>query len=475
MGEVKIIAAMQRNQQNQAFASVQVLPPAHLEIIGHTLEAQVTKPIFLHLALYAEMEINEKLAKVLFSDCQSMQFRVKIFDDNFYHDALSKIDPVEGACGTIAVVGRKMGTTKVTVSYQFGEITLDTSTIVSAYKALEVLHPVSLTTVLTVGASRHVVWTGGPKVWLSRPAEHSTKITSSSDIVKISEIPRNEQHDVYIYSVLCTKLGEAEVTLFVTNVPTDIRYKQAKSSAIIKVICAKPRYISLQPESIGEVSCPLNTDNSRVVMLSYKPVKLTVTIKDDRSRVFDNATSLHVDWVLSKKTLGSVQFEGGVFLAEKSEASYVLPLSHYQIVIPKNRTGTLKIVAAIVSYRKLLLKSLGITPEYPNFGIVNEVGYEETPVIETTLSVVFVNDTIVSPEQITVFNHPQNKVVLKVSQGSGYYKVEQSSSEIADVRYLETSHTVEVIPRTDGLLLLTLIDLCLPSKPASAEIQVSEQ
>uniref|UniRef100_A0A1B6DER5 BIG2 domain-containing protein n=1 Tax=Clastoptera arizonana TaxID=38151 RepID=A0A1B6DER5_9HEMI len=460
-GETKICATMQRNQQNQGYAIVQVLPPVHLEIVGQTFESEILKPITVHLALFAEVLVGDKWDRKLFTNCQNIEFKVKVWDKYFYHDSM-KSEPIEGACGTITVIGKKVGTTKVSVSYEYGNVLLEASTTVSAFNPLEVLHPVNEVTVLAVGTSRHLVWTGGPKAWFGRPSEHTVNITSSSNIVTVNEIPKVELVNVYVYSVTCIKLGEAQVKLSVVNSLSSLSNK-AKSSAVVKVICAKPKFITLQPELLGEVSCPLHADSTKVIMLSYSNVLITVLIKDEQNRVFDNATSLHIDWNLSKKNLGTVHYEGGLFLAEKTESNYILPLKHYQTIIPKNHTGTLQIVATVSGYKRQFIKNLDFSPEY-NFG--------ETNPIETTLSVVFVNDTIITPDQITVFNHPQNKVTLKVSQGSGYHKVEQSSTEIADVRYTENTQTIEILPKSDGILVVTLLDLCLPSRPAIAEIQV---
>jgi nuclear pore complex protein Nup210 len=63
-------------------------------------------------------------------------------------------------------------------------------------------------------------------------------------------------------------------------------------------------------------------------------------------------------------------------------------------------------------------------------------------------------------------------VKLQVNEGSGYYEFVLSSEEIADVNYLESARVLEVIPKIDGLLKLALVDQCLVSKPAIAEIQV---
>lgn len=470
-GQTDVTVSMQRNQHNSESAKVHVLPPGHMEIVEYILEAEVGSPIFVNIAMYAHKQVFGKQKKIPFTRCQDLPFKVRVSDSNFYYNATAVGTPVGIACASVAVFGTTVGSSKVTVTYVQGDVELESSTVVAAYRPLEVVEPPNCETVLAIGSSRHIVWTGGPRPWLGRNFQHSHTLDSDLGIVEVQEL-FNNQDGTYVYNVLCRALGEADVTLTVENKPAALaNYKSAISMSTVKVFCAKPRFISVMTRPV-DPSCPTNINTDRIVAHCSRPLRLILIIKDDRGRTFDNATSFQIDWLLSKKSLASLSHRGMILLEEKVKENYVVPLDHYQIVIPNNETGLLKVTATLTGYDSGILSHNSVTPESPPFGIMDEAGITMTPLIETSLIIVFVNDTIISPNRTTIFNHPTNKIILKVSEGSGHYNVIVNTPEVAVVNYIEASRTIEILPRIDGSLKIALVDLCLPSKPAVADVQV---
>lgn len=478
-GQTEISAAMTRNHHNRAVASVYVLPASHLQIVEYMLEAEIGSPIHLHVAVFADRPDGPHPAntRIPFTHCNDLPLTVKTWNDNFRNSSL-KTTPVGISCTTVAIVGHAVGTSKVSVSYSFREHTMTDSTVIGAYRSLTVTYPPSGETVLAIGTSREVMFSGGPRPWVVRSSEHTRQINieGGEEVIEITELNERtaDYPDVYIYRVLCRKLGEVDVTLHVTNKPSIGHCKRSMSMATLKVRCAEPRYVSLTsalkvPDSS---SCPLNLNSEKIVTQNYKQVELLVIVKDEHGRVFDNATSLYFDWKLSDPLLGTVQEKGTVIAEDLQEKDINVPHRYYQVLKPKARTGVLEVTVAIVAYQTHMLALMDIVPEDPPFRIVSEMGYVSTPEIMATLSLILVNDTIVTPNRTSVFNHPQNTVNLQVSQGSGYYEFVLSSEEIADVNYLENTGVLEVIPKLDGLLKLAVVDLCLVFKPAIAEIQV---
>ncbi|RZF35031.1 hypothetical protein LSTR_LSTR009623 [Laodelphax striatellus] len=470
LGETDVFVAMSRNHHNRESSRVYVLPPSHIEIVEYMLEAEVDAPIFIHVAMYAERLVFGKKTRVPFTNCQEVPFKVKLWEENFFYNASAKSKPVGIACATLAVVGTSVGSTKLSVVYEQASTHLEASAVVAAYQPLEVVHPASGETVLAVGSSRHIVWSGGPKPWMGRNFEHIHSISSDESVVDTLELSVGHQ-GTYLYSVLCRALGEADVTLTVTNHPTLAGCKSVESSSTIKVFCARPRYLSLAIQPLSS-TCPANINSDRAVAPTYQHIKLLMTFKDDQGRHFDNATSIQVDWNLSKRTLATIPNSNIIMLDHMHENGYILPLDHYQMLVPKNRTGLLRVTATAVGYNSLVIYEAGVTPEEPPFGILNEAGYFVTPNIQASLSISLVNDTIVTPNRTAIFNHPTNKVKLAVSEGSGHYSIVLSSPDIATVTYMEGSNAIEIIPKVDGLLRISLFDLCLPSKPAVVELQV---
>ena len=104
----------------------------------------------------------------------------------------------------------------------------------------------------------------------------------------------------------------------------------------------------------------------------------------------------------------------------------------------------------------------------------NEKGAIATPLIEASVNIFLVNDTVITPNRLKILNDPNSKYYLQVSQGSGYYDLVLSNEEVADVRYVEPTRTISIIPRKSGTLRIELIDLCLSSRPAEVEIEVQQ-
>ncbi|XP_069681338.1 nuclear pore membrane glycoprotein 210 isoform X2 [Periplaneta americana] len=476
-GQTEISAAMARNHHNREVANVYILPASHLEIVEYVLEAEIGTPIFLHVAVFADRpdSILSTRSRIPFSHCDDLPLVIKIWSDHFVNSSL-KIAPVGISCTTVALIGQSVGNAKVTVSYTFQEHTIADSALIGAYRPLTIVHPESRETVLAVGTSREVLFSGGPRPWIGRASEHVHQIILEGDekIVEVTElVDRTEENsDNYLYRVLCKELGEVHVTLQITNVPSVGHCKKSLSEASLKVHCARPRYVTMTSEQPDTASCPLNLNSGKLVVQNYKELELLVVVKDEHGRVFDNVTSLYFDWKLSHSTLGTLVEKGSVISKAIQEEEIILPNKNYQVLKPTARTGVLDVSVTVVAYHSEKLEKMGIFHEDPPFGITNERGYVVTPEILASLSLILVNDTVITPNQTTVFNHARNKVNLQVNQGSGYYEFILSSEEIADINYVESTKVLEVIPKIDGLLKIALVDLCLVSKPAIAEVQV---
>ncbi|XP_049962965.1 nuclear pore membrane glycoprotein 210 [Schistocerca serialis cubense] len=483
-GHVEITAAMDINRNNYAVSNFHILPPRQLQIVEYLAETEVGNSIFLHVAMFAERPVESDKAKKIslaaFTQCADIPFQVQIWDEIFSFNESLKTAPIGTACSSLGITATELGTTKVTVSYTQEEITLEDSVTLASYWPLKPVNPASGVVVLAVGSARTVVFTGGPRPWIGHASEHFHHLEptpSENDIIEVMELSNivSDQPDVYTYRILCKQLGEAEVTLTVTNKPMARYRKRSESVATVTVYCAKPRYISLFPEIklTEKERCPINYQNERMVVQNYKDIEVAVIVTDEQGHVFDNVSSLDIDWMVSDESLGILPNPDEMVFENLEENGRVFPSRQYQVIQPKGKTGVLEITARVVGYNTLLLRELEIIPEYPPFPVTDKKGYESTPEIVSTLSLLLVSDTIVTPNVAYVFNHPDNMIKLQVSQGSGYYELVLSSEDVADVTYVEGSRIIEIVPKTDGHLKLAMVDLCLPSKPALAEVQVS--
>ncbi|CAL7946385.1 unnamed protein product [Xylocopa violacea] len=476
-GATEISVAMTRNQYNKDIARVYVLAPTKLKVIEYSMEAAIGEPIYLHIALYGKLINGTDSKEIPFNDCRDINFETYIPDGNFVQNDSKLIEPVGIACAVIAVTSVDIGTSEVTVVYNANGQYLTDNITVSAYEPLIVIHPSSKESLLTVGSSRKIVFKGGPHPWSSKPQSYLRKIQVSEK--KVAEATAREDspaelYDLSVFEVMCKALGVVDVTYTISNIPLLPNCKSTYASETVKIICGKPRHIYLQPEFKDSINCPISLNTERIMAHSDKNLKLITIVKDEEGRTFDNITSLHIEWLLKPSTIGFVEMPFGSFEETVMDMNVILPKNYYQNVIFKKHFGTLTLSAKVTGYQKYILSKLKIVPEWPPFAIETERKIYETPLIETFIDIVLVNDTSITPNKLMVLNDPTAKYYMQVSQGSGYYEFVLSADHIADVRYIESSKAISLAPKKSGVLHLSLVDLCLPSKPAEAIIEIQQ-
>ncbi|XP_063241052.1 nuclear pore membrane glycoprotein 210-like [Bacillus rossius redtenbacheri] len=486
LGVASIIASMTRNQHNRGVARVWIVPPTDLKIVSYIMEAELGTPVYLHVALFVEKRFDDehKLEKdavrMSFTRCGVVPFEVVTSNDNFAYNPDLKITPLNEACTTLAIVGTVLGVSRVTISYvlEDGRRLSDTVAI-ATYLPLKAVHPRSGETVLAVGSSRMIAFAGGPQPWLDAKAKHTKKLSLSGGTAQ--ELRVNELNDVqtdkgnlYVYKVVCLTLGSFDVTLHVSNILEVENSKPSSSRAFVKVYCAKPRhnvlYVKLDPHDADR--CLLKANSDKVVVHNYKEFDIDVVVQDAKGRKFDNVSSLHFDWIVSNISLARILKKDGVYVKDEFDGDILMPGNSYQILAPSRQPGVIEVSSIVSGYHKSTLLNADFKIEKPPFGTPDANGYLHTPEIKGTITVILVDNISVFPTQTTIFNHPDNKVKLMVIHGSGFFNITVNTPKVASLQYVQGSRVIEVTPENDGLLKLAIIDLCLKSEAALAEITV---
>lgn len=476
-GSGEIIAAMARNNYNKATARIYVLPPSKLKIVEYNMEAAVGEIIYLHVALFGKLINGSDVKELPFNDCKDINFKVHIPNRNFVQNYNKDVQPQGIACAVISITSMDIGTSDVTVSYNMDQQYLKDNVTITAYEPLISIHPESKVTLLAVGSSRNIIFKGGPLPSNIITQAYSRNIElSNEEIAEVIERDSslNSLLGKAVFKVICKSLGKTTLKYTISNSPLSPNGKHTHVSEKIKIICAKPRYIYLQPEFKNDKDCPINQNMDKIMAHSNNHLKILVVIKDKDGRQFDNITSLNIEWNLKPSSSGSVQIPSSIIEETYTDMNVILPKNYYQNIIFKKSQGALNIFATVTGYQKYVLNRLKITPEWPPFAIENDKGGIETPLIEANIEITLINNTKISPNNSKILNDPNMKFYLQVSQGSGYYKFTLDSNEIADVKYMDTTRTIIVIPQKPGFLSITLIDLCLPSEPTEAYIEVQQ-
>jgi nuclear pore complex protein Nup210 len=485
MGMAEVTVAMARNQYNKDITKIHVLQPSRLKIVQYNMEAAIGEPIHLHIALFGKLINASDVKEIAFSNCRNINFQVHIGNENFVETYEKNVQPIGTACAVITVINHCcVGISDVTVTYNMNENSdnhyLIDNVTVSAYEPLTAIYPESKQTLLAIGSSRNVVFKGGPLPWTNKSQNYLQNIhLSNKQVAEVlkHEVSLNRLFDRAVFTIICKTLGKTVLTYTVSNVPVFSNCQHTHASETIEIVCGKPRYIYLQPEFTDNENCPIGQNTNKIIAHSNKHLKFFVIVKDEDGKRFDNITSLNIEWNLKPSGSGSVEIPSSTMEEIRTDVileNVILPRNHYQNVIFKKHYGVLTMYATITGYQKRILNKLQITPEWPLFFIKNERGGIETPLIETSIEMALVNDTIVTPNKLIILNDSSIKSGLQVNQGSGYYKFVLSSNEIADIQYIEMTRMISVVPRKPGVLRITLVDLCLPSKPAEIRVEVQK-
>ncbi|CAG9865544.1 unnamed protein product [Phyllotreta striolata] len=475
-GFFEVAAVMLRNHNNRASTKFIIIPPTRLEIVEFAMEAELGSPVYLHIALYAEQERNGEIINLPFTKCQELPFHIKMSDQKFRHNRTAALPPIGVSCGNIAMTALELGTSKVTVSYfQEGKM-LEDSVTVSAFKKLKLIEP-KREVVLAVGTTLNLVYSGGPRPMLGRSSEYSRTIVSENEnIAQVKDVTvlyQTTKDDITVIQVLCAQLGETYIKLMISNTPSVSNCKPQTHSISTKIICGKPRKVTLQPElQIADTDgCPMDIGSGNVVVQSMDCINVEVSVYDECGNKFLNVTSLQFDWLVEPYKSARVLNKESVYPRNLTVGNVPVGHNHYQTIHPTVDKGVIVLNVSVSGYRSSIIKSFYMKSEWPPFVDDEDKGRTVTP-LKSSISLYLVESPVIAEPMLTIFNHPGNKITVPITQGSGYFELLLSDDEIAVVKYLESSREIEITPMKSGELTVQVIDLCLIAKPANLVVNI---
>lgn len=476
-GNVVISALMTQNHYNKGTSEFFITKPVRIEILDYIMEAPIGTPIQLFIVLYGVIRGTE----MPFTLCDALTFDVGLSDDNFDYIPGNSSFRVGPSCASITLIGKSPGATKVSVNYKH----LEATTVIATHRKLVVFNPKSSTTILAVATSRNIAFVGGPRPWAIRPSENSHYLTNIidpkkenwNDVVEFKEIvdkSQSQHRDFYVYHVVCLKLGTVTLNLKVINKIPASNNKPTEESVNVTVICGKPRYLVLIPviKKADASKCPMHLSSERIISQNYKDIELEIIVNDVQGNKFDNISSLLIEWSLSHNSLAKLINPTVLKAVTIKEEGIAFPSRFYQIIKPKGRTGVLDVKAKVVGYNKQNFGKFDVIFECPAFPEKNKKGRLETPEICVNLNIILVNDTIVIPNTTEIYNHESSVGTVQISQGSGFYDFLLSIKNILSLKYLEETRFIELRPLSVGKVTISIVDLCLESKPVLLEVSI---
>ncbi|XP_070622690.1 nuclear pore membrane glycoprotein 210-like [Erythrolamprus reginae] len=458
-------AVQARDVQNPFhFGEIQVyvLNLSKMELLPFHADAEIGQTLEVQLAMY---HVEKKTGMVTaFTDCSLLALDVSMDKQGVF--ALNEEGKQRAGatfCSTIRLTAMSLGHTLVTASVTVFEEYFDTSATFAAYEPLKAVNPVQVALV-TWHSTKEMVFEGGPGPWVLEPSRFFLELKMDNmEKLQVAEIrlPARRKQNQYIYRVTCLELGEQVFTLQVGNHPGVLNPSPAVETVQVSFICAHPASMAVTPVyrlAAGAPPCPLPQHHKQLVPVSsLRNTVLELALFDQHRRKFDNFSSLILEWTSANESLARFTHPRSMQMVDKDDGTGQTRLHGHQLLEVFQIKGTVLIAVNFVRYSER--------------GSPKEVSSSPT---SAALELLLVEDVTVVPDNVTMYNHPDVKEIFTLVEGSGYFLINSSRQDVANVSYLETESAIQVVPVLPGSLALEVYDLCLAFLgPATAYLQVS--
>ncbi|XP_037586068.1 nuclear pore membrane glycoprotein 210 isoform X3 [Cebus imitator] len=417
-----------------------VIEPHSMEFAPCQVEARVGQVLELPLRISGLMPggANEV---VTLSDCSHFDLAVEVENQGVFQPIPGRLPPGSEYCSGVRVKAEAQGSTTLLVSYRHGNVHLSAKISIAAYLPLKAVDPSSVALV-TLGSSKEMLFEGGPRPWILEPSKFFQNVTSE-DTGSISlalfapHSSRNYQQHWIL--VTCQALGEQVIALSVGNKPSLTNPFPAVEPAVVKFVCAPPSRLTLAPVYTSpqlDLSCPLLQQNKQVVPVSsHRNPLLDLAAYDQEGRRFDNFSSLSIQWESTRPLLASIEPELPMQLVSQDDESGQKKLHGLQAILVHEASGTTAITATATGYQESHLSAA--RTKQPHDPLVP---------VSASIELILVEDVRVSPEEVTIYNHPGVQAELRVREGSGYFFLNTSTADVVKVAYQEARGVAMVFP-----------------------------
>uniref|UniRef100_A0A8C9X773 Nucleoporin 210 n=1 Tax=Sander lucioperca TaxID=283035 RepID=A0A8C9X773_SANLU len=357
---------------------------------------------------------------------------------------VKRLVPGQKHCSGVKAKALATGYTILTVSYTHGNVHLSAKITIAAYLPLRAIDPVSVA-VVTLGSSKDMLFEGGPRPWVLEPSKFFCNLSAEDEAsVRLTlTSPSSHNYNQHWVRATCRALGEQVLEVMVGNKASVTNPYPAVEPAVVKFVCAPPSRLTLVPVYTSpqlDLTCPLLQQNKQVVPVSnYRNPILDLAAFDQQGRRFDNFSSLSILWESTMVSLASIE-----------------PTMPMELQLFEDGNKQMKLHGKIHE-------------------IQSNFTYDPLTPVSATLELLLVEDVKVSPDTVTIYNHPDVRENLALREGSGHFFVNTSVKGIATVVFQEAQGTAQVSPVYPGEVKVMVHDLCLAfPAPAKATVHVSD-
>jgi len=413
-GNVSIIVTDNHNSVFRDVLHVTIQPIADIEIVITVFETQLDSSVYLPLSLFGYKDYH-KTKKLPFDDCSKIPVTVEIVEKTRFvyienTKSTSSMPTFNRACRTLQFKCISVGNSRIFVKYESedGKTSLKATAVISCHLPLKLIHPNPMG-VLALGTSVDLTFEGGPRAWPMAVGNHFTRLSAEKpslfETMAISDLNRFKK-DLHVFRVTCKDLGESTVSLTVGNLASVTLPNPTQESIEAKLICANPSALFLRPKLKSDENCPLvaaslGSASFKLPISNARDSEIEIYATDKQGREFLNISSLFLTWHLSDYSLAKLASHK-YFIEDVNEAGgYRKWNRNYQLLYPLKKEGDLVIETVATNYQKDILTRQGIK-------VYNDLVAE----LKAKALLSLINRPFLIPENISIFNHPKNKVRL---------------------------------------------------------------
>ncbi|XP_032188333.1 nuclear pore membrane glycoprotein 210 isoform X2 [Mustela erminea] len=390
---------------------VYVIEPSSMEFAPCQVEARVGQTLELPLRINGLIPGGANEVVTL-SDCSHFDLVIEVENQGVFQPLPGRLQPGSEHCSGVKVRAEVQGYTTLLVSYRHGHVHLSARITIAAYLPLKAVDPSSVALV-TLGSSKEMLFEGGPKPWVLEPSKFFRNITS-------------EDTD--------------SISLALFGPSTSRNYQQ--------------HWILVTCQALGE----------QVPVSSHRNPMLDLAAYDQQGRRFDNFSSLNIQWESTRPLLASIRLELPMQLVARDDGSGQKKLHGLQAILVHEASGTTAISATATGYQQSHLSTARV-----------EQPYDPLVPVSASIELILVEDVRVSPEEVTIYNHPSVQAELHIREGSGYFFLNTSTMDVIKVVYQEARGVATVHPLLPGMSTIMIHDLCLAfPAPAKVDVYVSD-
>uniref|UniRef100_A0A8B9HPM5 Nucleoporin 210 n=1 Tax=Astyanax mexicanus TaxID=7994 RepID=A0A8B9HPM5_ASTMX len=392
IGVSTIYAHDLRNPLHYGEMKVFVIEPVGMEFSPCAVEARVGLGLELPLRIFGQLSW-EAGERVTLSDCSHFDLQVEMENSGIFQLLEGEpLPPGQDHCSGVRVQALAPGYTSVLVSYTHGNVHLNAKITIAAYPPLRAVDPPSVA-VVTLGSSKDMLFEGGPKPWVLEPSKFFRNLTAEdpNSVTLTLTGSASRSYFRHLVQATCRALGEQVSTLLI-----NLETLGTMAITFGLMACDHPSSRGFQFGKIKDQVIGYQLITAIKLETVPYPMYRVNELKTEKKALWDSTQS-------------GVQF----YIILKTDYEYMYSF------------------CAAVVYPDILTYS-------PLFQ------FEPLTPVSATLDLLLVEDVRVSPESVTIYNHPGVLTDLTLQEGSGYFFVNASVGGIAEVVFQESQGTAEV-------------------------------